>query len=111
MSLISYGSLTFFLRHITCPTPHLTSPHPNHTHTQDTKLASLERNIRDLEDEIQTMKTNGLLHTDGREEFKHVEVYKNHSKFMKSKTKLKSALPRFTSVFRHTHVCPLQTCD
>ncbi|XDV48258.1 hypothetical protein PO909_017707 [Leuciscus waleckii] len=55
---------------------------------KDTKLASLERNIRDLEDEIQTMKTNGLLHTDGREEFKHVEVYKNHSKFMKSKIDL-----------------------
>ncbi|KAK7146633.1 hypothetical protein R3I93_014175 [Phoxinus phoxinus] len=55
---------------------------------KDTKLASLERNIRDLEDEIQTMKTNGLLHTDGRGEFKHMEVYKNHSKFMKSKIDL-----------------------
>ncbi|XP_077073760.1 ERC protein 2 [Siphateles boraxobius] len=56
---------------------------------KDTKLASLERNIRDLEDEIQTMKTNGLLHTDGRgEEFRHTEVYKNHSKFMKSKIDL-----------------------
>ncbi|XP_067249956.1 ERC protein 2 [Chanodichthys erythropterus] len=56
---------------------------------KDTKLASLERNIRDLEDEIQTMKTNGLLHTDGRgEEFKQMEVYKNHSKFMKNKIDL-----------------------
>ncbi|RXN21883.1 ERC 2 [Labeo rohita] len=54
--------------------------------TQDTKIASLERNIRDLEDEIQTMKTNGFLHTDGRgEDFKQMEVYKNHSKFMKNK--------------------------
>ncbi|XP_067268525.1 ERC protein 2 [Pseudorasbora parva] len=56
---------------------------------KDTKLASLERNIRDLEDEIQTMKTNGLLHTDGQgEEFKQMEVYKNHSKFMKNKVDL-----------------------
>ncbi|XP_059378866.1 ERC protein 2 [Carassius carassius] len=56
---------------------------------KDTKLASLERNIRDLEDEIQTMKTNGLLHTDGRgEDLKQMEVYKNHSKFMKNKIDL-----------------------
>ncbi|KAI2661204.1 ERC protein 2 [Labeo rohita] len=56
---------------------------------KDTKIASLERNIRDLEDEIQTMKTNGFLHTDGRgEDFKQMEVYKNHSKFMKNKIDL-----------------------
>ncbi|XP_051525888.1 ERC protein 2-like [Myxocyprinus asiaticus] len=56
---------------------------------KDTKFVSLERNIRDLEDEIQTLKTNGLLHTDGRgEEFKEMEVYKNHSKFMKNKIDL-----------------------
>ncbi|XP_041954538.1 LOW QUALITY PROTEIN: ERC protein 2 [Alosa sapidissima] len=55
---------------------------------KDTKIASLERNIRDLEDDIQMMKTNGLLHTDGaerEEDLKQVEVYKSHSKFMKSK--------------------------
>ncbi|XP_062397660.1 ERC protein 2 [Sardina pilchardus] len=55
---------------------------------KDTKIASLERNIRDLEDDIQMMKTNGLLHTDGAEredDLKQVEVYKSHSKFMKSK--------------------------
>uniref|UniRef100_A0A671KMC5 ELKS/RAB6-interacting/CAST family member 2 n=1 Tax=Sinocyclocheilus anshuiensis TaxID=1608454 RepID=A0A671KMC5_9TELE len=35
------------------------------------------------------MKTNGLLHTDGRgEDFKQMEVYKNHSKFMKNKIDL-----------------------
>ncbi|XP_058641314.1 ERC protein 2 [Onychostoma macrolepis] len=56
---------------------------------KDTNFASLERNIRDLEDEIQTMKTNGLWHTDGRgEDFKQMEVYKNHSKFMKNKIDL-----------------------
>uniref|UniRef100_A0AAR2INQ5 ELKS/RAB6-interacting/CAST family member 2 n=1 Tax=Pygocentrus nattereri TaxID=42514 RepID=A0AAR2INQ5_PYGNA len=53
---------------------------------KDTKIASLERNIRDLEDEIQMLKTNGLLNTDDRdEELKQMEVYKSHSKFMKNK--------------------------
>lgn len=53
---------------------------------QDTKIASLERNIRDLEDEIQMLKANGLLNTEDREEeIKQMEVYKNHSKFMKAK--------------------------
>ncbi|KAM5148075.1 ERC protein 2 [Mantella aurantiaca] len=53
---------------------------------KDTKIASLERNIRDLEDEIQIIKTNGVLNTEDREEeIKQMEVYKSHSKFMKSK--------------------------
>uniref|UniRef100_A0AAR2JYU4 ELKS/RAB6-interacting/CAST family member 2 n=1 Tax=Pygocentrus nattereri TaxID=42514 RepID=A0AAR2JYU4_PYGNA len=53
---------------------------------KDTKIASLERNIRDLEDEIQMLKANGLLTTEDREEeIKQMEVYKNHSKFMKTK--------------------------
>ncbi|KAG1950061.1 ERC protein [Pimephales promelas] len=53
---------------------------------KDTKIASLERNIRDLEDEIQMLKANGLLNTEDREEeIKQMEVYKNHTKFMKSK--------------------------
>ncbi|XP_051873790.1 ERC protein 2 isoform X5 [Pristis pectinata] len=53
---------------------------------QDTKIASLERNIRDLEDEIQMLKTNGALSTEDREEeLKQMEVYKSHSKFMKNK--------------------------
>uniref|UniRef100_A0A671LWV0 ERC protein 2-like n=1 Tax=Sinocyclocheilus anshuiensis TaxID=1608454 RepID=A0A671LWV0_9TELE len=53
---------------------------------KDTKIACLERNIRDLEDEIQMLKANGLLNTEDREEeIKQMEVYKNHSKFMKTK--------------------------
>ncbi|XP_048211756.1 ERC protein 2 isoform X2 [Perognathus longimembris pacificus] len=53
---------------------------------KDTKIASLERNIRDLEDEIQMLKTNGVLNTEDREEeIKQIEVYKSHSKFMKTK--------------------------
>ncbi|CAB1336037.1 unnamed protein product [Coregonus sp. 'balchen'] len=51
---------------------------------KDTKISSLERNIRDLEDEVQLMKTSGLLHPGDRlDELKHMEVYKSHSKFMK----------------------------
>jgi hypothetical protein len=46
----------------------------------------LERNIRDLEDEIQMLKANGVLSTEDREEeIKQIEVYKSHSKFMKTK--------------------------
>ncbi|KAM9351465.1 ERC protein 2-like [Symphorus nematophorus] len=53
---------------------------------EDTKISSLERNIRDLEDEVQMLKTSGLLHPDDRQdELKQVEVYKSHSKFMKTK--------------------------
>ncbi|XP_072306340.1 ERC protein 2-like [Eucyclogobius newberryi] len=53
---------------------------------QDTKISSLERNIRDLEDDVQMLKNSGLLHPDERQdELKQVDVYKSHSKFMKNK--------------------------
>ncbi|KAM9694993.1 LOW QUALITY PROTEIN: ERC protein 2-like [Trichechus inunguis] len=59
----------------------------------DTKIASPERNIRDLEDEIQMLKANGVLNTEDREEeIKQIEVYKSHSKFMKTKIDLKQEL-------------------
>ncbi|XP_077369664.1 ERC protein 2-like [Festucalex cinctus] len=63
---------------------------------EDTKISSLERNIRDLEDEVQMLKTSGLRHPDDRQdEFKQVEVYKSHSKFMKTKIEqLKQELNR-----------------
>uniref|UniRef100_A0A3B5RAG7 ELKS/RAB6-interacting/CAST family member 2 n=1 Tax=Xiphophorus maculatus TaxID=8083 RepID=A0A3B5RAG7_XIPMA len=63
---------------------------------EDTKISSLERNIRDLEDEVQMLKTTGLLHPDERQdELKQVEVYKSHSKFMKTKIEqLKQELNR-----------------
>ncbi|XP_054624197.1 ERC protein 2-like isoform X7 [Dunckerocampus dactyliophorus] len=58
---------------------------------QDTKISSLERNIRDLEDEVQMLKTSSLLYPDDRQdELKQVEVYKSHSKFMKSKEQASS---------------------
>ncbi|XP_034028449.1 ERC protein 2 isoform X12 [Thalassophryne amazonica] len=63
----------------------------NQVDLQDTKISSLERNIRDLEDEVQMLKTSGLLHPDDRQhELKHVEVYKSHSKFMKTKEQASS---------------------
>ncbi|XP_054624158.1 ERC protein 2-like isoform X2 [Dunckerocampus dactyliophorus] len=63
---------------------------------EDTKISSLERNIRDLEDEVQMLKTSSLLYPDDRQdELKQVEVYKSHSKFMKSKIEqLKQELNR-----------------
>ncbi|RVE70646.1 hypothetical protein OJAV_G00066370 [Oryzias javanicus] len=63
---------------------------------EDTKISSLERNIRDLEDEVQMLKTSGVLHSEDRhDELKQVEVYKSHSKFMKSKIEtLKQELNR-----------------
>ncbi|XP_067855803.1 ELKS/Rab6-interacting/CAST family member 1-like isoform X3 [Heptranchias perlo] len=55
---------------------------------KDSKISSLERNIRDLEDEIQMLKSNGALSTEEREEeMKQMEVYRSHSKFMKNKVK------------------------
>uniref|UniRef100_A0A3Q4N3L7 ELKS/RAB6-interacting/CAST family member 2 n=1 Tax=Neolamprologus brichardi TaxID=32507 RepID=A0A3Q4N3L7_NEOBR len=60
---------------------------------KDTKISSLERNIRDLEDEVQMLKTSGLLHSDERQdELKQVEVYKSHSKFMKTKVEYLSSV-------------------
>lgn len=73
---------------------------------QDTKIASLERNIRDLEDEIQILKANGLLNTEDREEeMKQMEVYKNHSKFMKTKvhTHIQEKTQTHTCTHTNTH--------
>ncbi|XP_026110345.1 ELKS/Rab6-interacting/CAST family member 1-like [Carassius auratus] len=53
---------------------------------KDSKISSLERGLRDLEDEIQMLKSNGALSTEEREEeMKQMEVYRSHSKFMKNK--------------------------
>lgn len=76
---------------------------------QDTKISSLERNIRDLEDEVQMLKTSGLLHPyDRQDELKQVEVYKSHSKFMKSKVEcLRTPCETtFHCMNQVMHVCP-----
>ncbi|XP_036373706.1 ELKS/Rab6-interacting/CAST family member 1-like isoform X5 [Megalops cyprinoides] len=53
---------------------------------KDSKISSLERGLRDMEEEIQMLKSNGALSTEEREEeMKQMEVYRSHSKFMKNK--------------------------
>lgn len=50
----------------------------------------MERGLRDLEEEIQMLKSNGALSTEEREEeMKQMEVYRSHSKFMKNKVLIK----------------------
>ncbi|XP_041071784.1 ELKS/Rab6-interacting/CAST family member 1 isoform X9 [Carcharodon carcharias] len=73
---------------------------------KDSKISSLERNIRDLEDEIQMLKSNGALSTEEREEeLKQMEVYRSHSKFMKNKIdQVKQELSR-----KETDLLALQT--
>uniref|UniRef100_A0AAQ4R6R4 ELKS/RAB6-interacting/CAST family member 2 n=1 Tax=Gasterosteus aculeatus aculeatus TaxID=481459 RepID=A0AAQ4R6R4_GASAC len=73
---------------------------------KDTKIASLERNIRDLEDEIQMLKANGLLNTEDREEeIKQMEVYKNHSKFMKTKVNtVRLSMAEYTKRLNHNKI-------
>ncbi|XP_061109008.1 LOW QUALITY PROTEIN: ELKS/Rab6-interacting/CAST family member 1-like [Conger conger] len=53
---------------------------------KDSKISSLERGLRDMEEEILMLKSNGALSTEEREEeMKQMEVYRSHSKFMKNK--------------------------
>ncbi|XP_053506143.1 ELKS/Rab6-interacting/CAST family member 1 isoform X4 [Ictalurus furcatus] len=53
---------------------------------KDSKINSLECSLRDLEEEVQMLKSNGALSTEEREEeMKQMEVYRSHSKFMKNK--------------------------
>ncbi|KAM7414391.1 hypothetical protein PAMA_019282 [Pampus argenteus] len=53
---------------------------------KDAKINSMERNLRDMEEEMLMMKSNGLLSCEERqEEMKQMEVYRSHTKFMKNK--------------------------
>lgn len=53
---------------------------------QDAKLNSMERSLRDMEEELLMLKSNGLLSCEERqEEMKQMEVYRSHTKFMKNK--------------------------
>ncbi|XP_019732545.1 ELKS/Rab6-interacting/CAST family member 1-like isoform X7 [Hippocampus comes] len=53
---------------------------------KDAKISSLERGMRELEEEVNMLKSNGALSTEEREEeIKQMEVYRSHSKFMKTK--------------------------
>ncbi|KAM8740050.1 ELKS/Rab6-interacting/CAST family member 1-like isoform 6-T6 [Acanthopagrus schlegelii] len=53
---------------------------------KDAKISSLERGMRELEEEVNMLKSNGALSSEEREEeIKQMEVYRSHSKFMKNK--------------------------
>ncbi|XP_034541405.1 ELKS/Rab6-interacting/CAST family member 1-like isoform X2 [Notolabrus celidotus] len=53
---------------------------------KDAKIISMDRNLRDMEEELLMMKSNGLLSCEERqEEMKQMEVYRSHTKFMKNK--------------------------
>nr|XP_015208552.1 PREDICTED: ELKS/Rab6-interacting/CAST family member 1 isoform X9 [Lepisosteus oculatus] len=73
---------------------------------KDSKINSLERGLRDLEEEVQMLKSNGALSTEEREEeMKQMEVYRSHSKFMKNKIdQVKQELSR-----KDTELLGLQT--
>uniref|UniRef100_V9GXH3 ELKS/RAB6-interacting/CAST family member 1 n=1 Tax=Mus musculus TaxID=10090 RepID=V9GXH3_MOUSE len=73
---------------------------------KDSKISSMERGLRDLEEEIQMLKSNGALSSEEREEeMKQMEVYRSHSKFMKNKIgQVKQELSR-----KDTELLALQT--
>ncbi|KAK1786875.1 hypothetical protein P4O66_017259 [Electrophorus voltai] len=81
---------------------------------QDSKIASLERNIRDLEDEIQMLRSNGLMNADDKDkELKQMEVYKSHSGLLKNKDMplphFSLASPRVNSrLYDQTYMLPQQ---
>ncbi|XP_029697069.1 ELKS/Rab6-interacting/CAST family member 1 isoform X3 [Takifugu rubripes] len=53
---------------------------------KDAKINSMDRNMRDMEEELLMLKSNGLLSCEERqEEMKQMEVYRSHTKFMKNK--------------------------
>uniref|UniRef100_G3Q7Y3 ELKS/RAB6-interacting/CAST family member 1 n=1 Tax=Gasterosteus aculeatus aculeatus TaxID=481459 RepID=G3Q7Y3_GASAC len=53
---------------------------------KDAKISSMERGLRELEDEVNMLKSNGALSSEEREEeIKQMEVYRSHAKFMKNK--------------------------
>ncbi|XP_017158357.1 ELKS/Rab6-interacting/CAST family member 1-like isoform X7 [Poecilia reticulata] len=66
---------------------------------KDAKISSMERGMRELEEEVMMLKSNGALSSEEREEeIKQMEVYRSHSKFMKNKVEqLKEELTRSQS--------------
>ncbi|XP_068595204.1 ELKS/Rab6-interacting/CAST family member 1-like [Brachionichthys hirsutus] len=63
---------------------------------KEAKINSMERGLRDMEEELLVLKSNGLLSCEERqEEMKQMEVYRSHTKFMKNKMEqLKQDLSR-----------------
>uniref|UniRef100_A0AAY4E090 Uncharacterized protein n=1 Tax=Denticeps clupeoides TaxID=299321 RepID=A0AAY4E090_9TELE len=53
---------------------------------KDSQICSLERGLRELEDQVLMLRSSSALSCEERqEEVKQMEVYRNHTKFMKSK--------------------------
>ncbi|XP_042561549.1 ELKS/Rab6-interacting/CAST family member 1a, partial [Clupea harengus] len=53
---------------------------------KDSQICSLERGLRELEDQVMMLRSSSALTCEERqEEVKQMEVYRNHTKFMKSK--------------------------
>ncbi|XP_046889929.1 ELKS/Rab6-interacting/CAST family member 1-like isoform X2 [Hypomesus transpacificus] len=52
---------------------------------KDAKLMSMERGLRELEEELLKLKSSGLSCEERQEEMKQMELYRSHTKFMKSK--------------------------
>ncbi|XP_076877730.1 ELKS/Rab6-interacting/CAST family member 1a isoform X2 [Brachyhypopomus gauderio] len=53
---------------------------------KDSQIGSLERGLRELEDQVMMLRSSNMLSCEERqEEVKQMEVYRNHTKFMKTK--------------------------
>ncbi|RXN16651.1 ELKS Rab6-interacting CAST family member 1-like isoform X1 [Labeo rohita] len=53
---------------------------------EDSQISSLERGLRELEDQVMMLRSSSMLSCEERqEEAKQMEVYRNHTKFMKNK--------------------------
>ncbi|KAK1804366.1 hypothetical protein P4O66_020374, partial [Electrophorus voltai] len=53
---------------------------------KDSQISSLERGLRELEDQVMMLRSSNMLSCEERqEEVKQMEVYRNHTKFMKNK--------------------------
>ncbi|XP_037396567.1 ELKS/Rab6-interacting/CAST family member 1a isoform X3 [Pygocentrus nattereri] len=53
---------------------------------KDSQINSLERGLRELEDQVMMLRSSSMLSCEERqEEVKQMEVYRNHTKFMKNK--------------------------
>lgn len=75
---------------------------------QDAKISSMERGLRELEEEVNMLKSNGALSSEEREEeIKQMEVYRSHSKFMKNKVMDARARARAQA---HTYFCLAVDC-
>ncbi|XP_072309354.1 ELKS/Rab6-interacting/CAST family member 1-like isoform X2 [Eucyclogobius newberryi] len=79
---------------------------------KDAKISSMERGMRELEEEVNMLKSNGALSSEEREEeIKQMEVYRSHTKFMKNKVEqLKEELSQSRSEKNELNqrVCELQ---